>query len=503
MKTYSATNIEEAVELAYKLREEGKYNWFRGQTKQWPIYSSLGRVQLNGNQEEIAKVLHRVELFQNWLNKIPELIYLNEPEYVNDFCAIIQHYGISTHYIDFTTDPGVAGFFAADSKSLTVGEQSSIYCLNTDDLVSHWDIVKTIRNTHGIDLELINIDVKNLWRLQAQRGVFIYCNSILENIYPLDRIIFPASKYPSFPTSEQIYPINKSPLEQLLDQYFALENYSYTNDLLEKWIKDSNSKGINAVSVHLDSFPEGYSKEAFINSVTLTLDSWNSTNLKAWIGYSEENFHQVSGPVFQINLKINASPEEIQSSFSYAMKQILRRDSTIRQKVVDWDFIEFPTSFSQEILKSKLRLIWNGMRRLPYDDSELANSLGALTALFISGFKSELSYDMQMKLFADHFGECMRVEFGHQDGSSARGLASFESLRKALRKDMTDLLLPEYKEITNEFSELFGIIYNPKFMFDFSEFTKLFAREIIPVQALLWDKLILYNPAQLATFGKP
>jgi len=33
------------------------------------------------------------------------------------FVPIAQHYGIPNHYIDFTTDPGVAGFFARTSAT--------------------------------------------------------------------------------------------------------------------------------------------------------------------------------------------------------------------------------------------------------------------------------------------------------------------------------------------------------------------------------------------------
>jgi hypothetical protein len=50
---------------------------------------------------------------------------------------------------------------------------------------------------------------------------------------------------------------------------------------------------------------------------------------------------------------------------------------------------------------------------------------------------------------------------------------------------------------------LFGIIYNPRLMFEFEDFKKMFVREIIPAQAVLKRDLILFNPAWLKIFGLP
>jgi FRG domain len=79
------------------------------------------------------------------------------------------HYGIPTEYIDFTTDAGVAGFFAVDTTNLPNEGKSCIFCLNMDDLMSVWDIVKDIgsRKEAKANIELVRIDVLNLWRLQV------------------------------------------------------------------------------------------------------------------------------------------------------------------------------------------------------------------------------------------------------------------------------------------------------------------------------------------------
>jgi hypothetical protein len=54
--------------------------------------SSLNRVYMSGDSERKKMATRRMQMFFDWVKKIPEL-----------------------HY-DFMTDPGVAGFFAADTK---------------------------------------------------------------------------------------------------------------------------------------------------------------------------------------------------------------------------------------------------------------------------------------------------------------------------------------------------------------------------------------------------
>src|SRR6266487_2857229 len=154
MAVYEVANIEEAVDLANKLKDDGSYNWFRGQVRDRPPVSSLYRVQASGDSEKIEKSDRRVKLFFDWVGNIPELRYLQTPEHVHDFFAIMQHYGIPTHYIDFTTDPGVAGFFAADAKNPPTEGKSCIYCLNTDDLMSLWDKLKNLDFRKGGSIEL-------------------------------------------------------------------------------------------------------------------------------------------------------------------------------------------------------------------------------------------------------------------------------------------------------------------------------------------------------------
>jgi hypothetical protein len=79
-------------------------------------------------------------MFIRWAQRTAALKYLVEQgEYVHDFFAILQHYGIPTYYIDFSTDPAVAGFFSADTTTPPADGHSVIYCLNTEKLKDTWN----------------------------------------------------------------------------------------------------------------------------------------------------------------------------------------------------------------------------------------------------------------------------------------------------------------------------------------------------------------------------
>jgi hypothetical protein len=114
----------------------------------------------------------------------------------------------------------MAGFFACDLDDLVPGEPSCIVCLNTADLVDFWHNMPAKWRPP----ECLRIDVSNLWRLQAKKGVFLFCPyTNIEEIYDFDRIIFPASVQATQTMRDRVYPVRKSQLEILLDQYFMNE----------------------------------------------------------------------------------------------------------------------------------------------------------------------------------------------------------------------------------------------------------------------------------------
>lgn len=503
MKTYEVANVQEAVELGHELKAQGLYDWFRGQVKEeWPPVSSMNRARTGGDVEQETNAFRRITMFGQWVKSIPELRYLLEKERVNDFFAIMQHYGIPTDYVDFTTDPGVAGFFAADTKTPPSDAQSCILCLNSEDLMSHWEILKTLEERQGASIELIRVDVRNLWRLQAQKGIFLYVTYNWQIDYSLDRIVFPYSGYPSYPTRELIYPEDKSPLEQLLDQYFALEKASFAYDEMQELVEQIQAKGGNASMSTWNTFTGGFYAEAFIDEEQLVLlDSWKG--LQGWDIDPEEDYHQTVGGSIKLSLKGQSDPNAIGKSVAFGVKQVLLGDPSLRSKSVAWLFIDASTSIPTDELTNTLRPLWNGMRRLPYRNEEIADAFGSVAALVAGDFDPKAERKVHEQQLSNYFGgEVMYVEFSNQDNSGSRAFVVLEGLRKALGRNFSELLSDERQNFAN-LPKLFRAIYNPRLMFDFDALKGLFARQIIPTQVLLKRDVLVTNPASLKHFGLP
>ena len=75
-KIYKAKNVQQAVEMAAKFKDEGTYSWFRGQTKDWPPYSSIFR--LKGQSEKTVQAATEYKEFMSWLAKKDGLHHLTE-----------------------------------------------------------------------------------------------------------------------------------------------------------------------------------------------------------------------------------------------------------------------------------------------------------------------------------------------------------------------------------------------------------------------------------------
>jgi hypothetical protein len=119
---YKVHDVQEAIELAQQFKSAGRYDWFRGQVEDWPPHSSAYRRWLYGGQEVLAKVAWRQQQFLDWAANTEGLEALVADE--DSLYAVMQHYGIPTDYIDFTTDASIAGFFAADTASPKPGSLS-------------------------------------------------------------------------------------------------------------------------------------------------------------------------------------------------------------------------------------------------------------------------------------------------------------------------------------------------------------------------------------------
>lgn len=501
METMRVGSIEAAVDLATRFRDEGRYDWFRGQTRAWPPVSSLYRLYQRQNPDEDARYQARLDLFCEWLADTDELRHLLEEAHAHECYAVLQHYGVPTHYIDFTTEPGIAAFFAADVKSSPPEPgESVIYCLDSADLTEFWETMVDVQARPEATIELVTPNVDHLWRLQAQRGVFVSADYNWEIDYPLDRIVFPASGPPAYPTVEQIYPLHKSPLEQMLDRYFDIEQRAFGRKAVRE-ILDELKRGGARISWIRQPTPEGNFHPAAFEDPASLRTLWTDLETAPWRQPAPVTKWTSGTTLERLRLGPAMSSRDVGQTGAYGVRQALRLNPQLRERTVDWALADAPGELTTDDASAALRLVWNGMRHLPFTDEDLAGAMGTTCMLLMQPGRTSASVDAQLSAVRSVLPSPIRVEFAVDDGSYSVGYVSEESLRQIVRPDFAALLNAGERWRAAEVRQVLMLMYNPRLLFSFPAFACLFAREVIPTQVASGRSPVLCNPAQLTTFG--
>lgn len=500
MRIATVANVEEAIELASNLKREGKYNWFRGQVRAaWlPTSSSERRLQGGATTSELNKDLDR---FLDWAALIPELAYLQDMANEHSLFAIRQHYGYPTTYIDFTTDPSVAGFFASDTpKPPEDGAVSAIFCLNTEDLL---DFYQEHAQFIGADMEIetVSVDVNNLWRLQAQHGHFLRVNHTWYNVYDMDRIEFPWTGLPAYPPRHQIYPTQKSHLEQLLDEFEALEARRKGQQNMEKMLSELEAKGVKIRREQWITDPKRYAASAFFKA-PVSLEMWGKKRLSPWLLESQEKFHTVVGKNVHIRVRSESGAPPTHQQVRAAFLNALSREKDLRASAPIWEIDGLVGMRKVDRYLCAIQSAWNGMRNLPYKDEDIAEAMGSLTQLFLIGECGSSMGHVVDGAFKQWMPDAFEVEFGSDvlntiSRAHCSSTAILQCLEASWKHNCKD-----HNIVSSAFDALFACS-KPDSMFEFEAFAKLFARQIIPAQLAQERSLVLFNPARLDFFGIP
>jgi hypothetical protein len=219
-------SLEEAVEEVNKLKTED-YNLFRGQSGLWPVVSNLNR--LNGSERDEA--IKKAFVVQHFLNQ-------NSMLSQDETIAALQHYGIPTNFVDFTTDPNVAAYFTTSLSGKEPNEYGCIICidkeevkkiiniLSNDDTYVGSETFNLIKTNEVPEAEVIDIYVDNLFRKEAQKGEFLFLPFIgFEIRMPYKRVIFKNSAENQKKFNKlDFFPEKKSELEENVDTLIKLFN---------------------------------------------------------------------------------------------------------------------------------------------------------------------------------------------------------------------------------------------------------------------------------------
>lgn len=483
-------SAEAAVNLAENWKGRGKYSWFRGQLKDWPADSTLARL----DQEALSAAKLRLEQFAIWVHETPGLEPLRNDG--DSIIAIAQHYGIPTSFLDFTTEPSIAGFFATRRSKDDKTEEGCIFCLNTNDLNQVWT---TLSNGSGKypPIDFITVKVPNLWRMEAQHGVFLFCPKNWDTLWGMHCIKFPHGKQPSYPPIEQVLPSKKSQLELLLDHFFECDKHRNLD--IEGLFKAYFPEAKICV---LKSPRNGIERKFFRNGRLPILPEWDSARLQNWLQIPTEPFYETVLGEIALRIDLKSTSEDIRDSVTFGVMRALKLDPSIRKKAIRW--INLPHGRIRKDLSTVLDWVWNGLRLLPYGDEELAEAIGTCLALDRIGYQKAEVQHKRMELAAQILGPIVAVQFDSWDGSYLTAFVNEKALLESVRVDICEHLRPKYQAYSTHVMSLMLMCSNQKHLFDFQKFTRLFATQIVPTQAMQQGvKACHFSPPRLRGFGVP
>jgi len=497
-----AANLGEAIKIATEGLHSGEWDLFRGQTNSdWQVTSSAER--LSETQREDA--FKQFERFVGWAQDVQGMAkYFDQPD---SLWAISQHYGLKTNFIDFSDDPVVAAFFASDMKAPPAdGQMAAIVCLNSKDFIRFWeqigpDLLKGVKKSSYP--QLLRIDVNNLWRLQKQKGSFLW-NPVrgIERFYDFDRIIFPyTANDPALVPREEIYPDHQSELEKLLTQFFMNEQLIEGNRFIE------SEMSIHQITVPIDD----YDAASWHPAGVLPSPDWQNT--EAW----DEHHVEHSGSVLPgALLELDSMHPLDQVSKTLCAALSLSFIEANRKKALN---IKAAGGAKFDPVCMHLlvcvRHLWNGMRTLPYTSSEIHSALYQAIELFSVARRGRSDHEA---LGPDSY----YAEMGsNSDGKGAysRGSVTPKALYEACNPAFLNAARQRlvgydstFKSAADETVATASLMFvaRPWQRFTFSGLRKLMVEQLIPTQ-IIWridssseDNLrtvIYFSPKEFRVFG--
>lgn len=440
-----------------------------------------------------------MQQFCDWLGGVPELRHLLEEEHVHAFFAILQHYGVPTHYVDFTVNPKVAGFFAGVGPDAEPGQDGCIIAIDPDDWVRRLRAVGEVRkwpaNTWP---EKIVVSVPNLWRLEAQSGYFVYLPVEKAEAYePVDRIVFPHDGSGFELSEEEIYPSRKSPLEERLDEFFTEELMISSQKSLRKMVRAWSAAG-KGDWVDFER-PES---SRWLRPGAGAHDSWRFIP-QGWLAYVHEKYRDTrDGTAAQIAVAPNEHLRQ-REELRAIVRRFLDENQGARQKAIEWKIL--PTTSNTpsgwvDFVERATRRTWDGVRRLPYTDDQVAESVAMTVVLACADVSETPCFTAQD--FSKLLGPVLRMELANARDVTARGVMAETTYECALRPDLNDVIVPE---LLHRPRQQLRQVLAPAHLFQFNLLVEAFASELIPTQVLMQshDLAVFFSPARTPVIGAP
>ena len=424
--------------MAERFKHTGEYDLFRGQRdSNWYVQSSLTRCS------DYQGTVNKSRRFEAWVKNTLGLESLAQDS--DQIIAVGQHYGLPTHFVDFTYTPKVAALFAIDGVDAEADYQGCIVCLNTPDFFEFFESYSSAAGLERLP-ELIRVAVPNLWRIEAQKGVFLF-NPYphIEQIYDFDRIVFPHSKEPIPFNRHELYPDQESQLELLLRQFFMHEAMLQNRVAMLELAQHAYVCNVDG------DLPNA---RALVREMSIH-PSWYDSNLKQWVEIRSEKYDGYSQP---INIQLpgeNVSTREFVSELTEKFIRQMERQRRLRESMIDWR-LSADKAISPD-LTSCMKTIWNGIRLLPISNELVAESLANM--ILMSRWQGQ--YGISKQDFESHFGKAHKIEMACTDGSYSRSLVSDLAVAESVRADILSFVDLDIGEEMSPI-KLYQIINDPK-----------------------------------------
>jgi hypothetical protein len=432
--------------------------------------------------EHVAQI-ERLSAFQGWVENTPGLESIAVEQ---DFVwAVAQHYGLPTHFVDFTTDPVAAAFFASQ-PSEAPGDEACIICLDSAELIEFWeDMASLPKFADDPAPRVLRLDVPNLWRLEAQSGVSLFLPYVgFERLFDMDRIVFPIQSKPTF-DAHVFYPVQKSDLERLLDQYFMIERLNKGRKTWEE---------MDTSAVHTIRFDDKDVDDEVLNGPLPEHPSWAAASEQTWLeGRLAPEPYKAGPDVFDIETFFESDGRFAYQRSLSSLLLAFENGSLDRARRTELRVL----ARGRPAICDELQRFWDGTRRLPYRSLDLAHGVvGLINYFFDSAAMSEVAAEIAH----------VEISLGLPYGSYSGAYVSRRGLMAMVRDDIAKYLSDGYRDrLLSNPRGLIQTIRNPRKLFDLDRLVAIFVREILPTQELVRDLSSprVYSPLRLKSLGLP
>lgn len=442
-------SASEALKYCLNLASSGNADLFRGQSHDWPVIApSLFRGQAD-TQAKARALLHE---FQEWGETVPQMATYHGS--TKAITAIAQHYGIPTATLDLTTSPEIAELFACGTTEIAEAGEAVIYCFRSEDL----------QNLPSFSL--VKLDVINLWRLQAQQGLFLefHDGAPLDEVRSMAiRVHFPRR---SITPSEvvRLYPVRKSALEIVIDQWIYRHSISQLFDQL------SGIKNVRLIRRY--TYPGVFRWR----EVPQLEGRWLSYN-PGWIFPSPEDVGFATDcPIFEVSLDTAEDPEVAFAALSAQLRPPIEAyaDTGV---MIAFGIQIAGRNYESANASLLLNRCWDGIRTHPYQTGSAVACMAATALALIRPVLHPDADDWEEILWGQTEAIDTAPVGGHLDAASVS-----TSKLIAARHAMYDEGLTAYARRRTSGDPLFLMDYvvDPWVLFDFELLSAMFVEQFVP-----------------------